>query len=89
MSPGGLSGLQNQHEGLIASWVGSIPMYSRQIIIIRLAGFMQVFFYLPDIKQRAKEMSNRVYEDWEIDDFLTRYKDMFPYENLDRRTIFN
>lgn len=30
MGTGVPSGLQNQHEGLIASWVGSIPMYSRQ-----------------------------------------------------------
>lgn len=31
MSPGGLSGLQNQREGFGASWVGSIPTYSRHI----------------------------------------------------------
>ena len=30
MSAGVLSGLQNQYGGLRASWVGSIPTYSRQ-----------------------------------------------------------
>lgn len=31
MGAGVPSGLQNQFEGLVASWVGSIPTYSRQL----------------------------------------------------------
>ena len=36
MGTGVPSGLQNQYEGLVASWVGSIPMYSRQNNLYKL-----------------------------------------------------
>ncbi len=36
MGAGVSSGLQNQYEGLIASWVGSIPTRPRQLILPQL-----------------------------------------------------
>ncbi len=44
MGTGVPSGLQNQHEGLVASWVGSIPMYSRQQKISAIESSI-AFFY--------------------------------------------
>lgn len=35
MSAGVLSGLQNQYEGLGASWVGSIPTHSRHATYLK------------------------------------------------------
>lgn len=38
MSAGVLSGLQNQYEGLGASWVGSIPTHSRHYYLSGMKG---------------------------------------------------
>ena len=40
MGTGVPSGLQNQYEGLVASWVGSIPMYSRQSLNFKAIVFL-------------------------------------------------
>ena len=44
MGAGVPSGLQNQREALVASWVGSIPTYSRHIIFLDLQSLCKSFF---------------------------------------------
>ena len=51
MGAGVSSGLQNQYEGLGASWVGSIPTYSRHISNIKaltnsLFEMVRVFLFI-------------------------------------------
>lgn len=52
MGSGVPSGLQNQYEELVASWVGSIPTHSRQSCLVKPITDDRLFLFEQKSKQK-------------------------------------